>query len=138
MLEFNATFIIAMFSFVVFIIIMNLIFYKPILSIIEERKNFIDENYNDANNSKERAKNLLEEKDKKLDETMKKSRKIILNKTEEANEKSKEILSTTKKEISKEIQMAKENLQNEEVSLDMNSNIDEIADSISKKLLGEV
>ena len=138
MLEFNATFIIAMFSFVVFIIIMNMIFYKPILGIIEKRKNFIDENYNDANNSKERAKNLLEEKDKKIDETMKKSRKMIFNKTEEANEKSKEILSTTKKEISEEIQIAKENLHKEEISLDMNSNIDEIADSISKKLLGEV
>ena len=53
MLEFNATFIVAMLSFIVFITIMNAIFYKPILSVIEKRKDFIDSNYIDAKNSKD-------------------------------------------------------------------------------------
>ena len=38
MMEFNATFLIAMLSFVVFIMIMNAIFYNPILSIIRKRE----------------------------------------------------------------------------------------------------
>ena len=48
MFEFNATFLVAMISFVVFIIIMNAILYKPILSIIEERQAYIDKNNNDT------------------------------------------------------------------------------------------
>ena len=45
MLEFNATFFIAMISFVVFMIIMNAILYKPHERIVTERKNLIDKNY---------------------------------------------------------------------------------------------
>lgn len=62
MLEFNATFLVSMISFIVFIIIMNAIFYKPILGVIEERENFINDHYNDAKNSKDKAQSLLEQK----------------------------------------------------------------------------
>ena len=77
MLEFNATFIIAMISFVVFIFIMNTIFYKPILNIIEERKKLIDSYYNDAKNFKAEAENIIQEKDNKLAETLSKAKAII-------------------------------------------------------------
>ena len=58
MFEFNATFIIAMFSFVVFIMIMNAILYKPVLKVINERQTYIDDNLNAAQNSKTKAKSI--------------------------------------------------------------------------------
>ena len=61
MLEFNATFLVSMISFIVFIIIMNAIFYKPILGVIEERENFINDHYNDAKNSKDKEVQTAEE-----------------------------------------------------------------------------
>ena len=45
MLEFNATFFIAMFSFVIFMMIMNAILYKPLDRIVNARKDLIDKNY---------------------------------------------------------------------------------------------
>ena len=48
MLEFNATFFVAMFSFIIFMIMMNAILYKPITRIEEERENLISKNYKDA------------------------------------------------------------------------------------------
>ena len=48
MFEFNATFIVAILSFTVFIMIMNTIFYRPILSIIMKRENYINSNYEDS------------------------------------------------------------------------------------------
>lgn len=48
MIEFNATFIIAILSFTVFIMIMNAIFYNPILGMIRKRDNYISSNYEDS------------------------------------------------------------------------------------------
>ena len=48
MLEFNATFIVAIISFAVFIVIMNAIFYRPILEIIKKRDDYINSNYFDT------------------------------------------------------------------------------------------
>lgn len=138
MLEFNATFIIAMLSFVVFIIIMNMIFYKPIFKVIEERQKFIDENYNSAKNSKDEAQSLLDNKDLKLTEALKTSRKIIFDKAEVARKKSKEILDEARQVANAEITTAKQELKNEQATMDLDTNINEIAHCISKKLLGEI
>ena len=138
MLEFNATFIVAMFSFMVFIIIMNAIFYKPILSVIEKRKDFIDSNYIDAKNSKEQAELILSNKEKRLEETAKTSKKIILDKTADAEEKSKRLINTAKLQYKEKFDNAKENLKTQEKSVNMNKSIENIAESISKKLLGEI
>ena len=60
-MEFNATFIAALVSFIVFIIIMNWILYKPISDIVEKRKKFIDENNNEAKNNSEKSKVILQD-----------------------------------------------------------------------------
>lgn len=138
MLEFNATFIVAMLSFIVFITIMNAIFYKPILSVIEKRKDFIDSNYIDAKNSKDQAELILSNKEKRLEETAKTSKKIILEKTADAEEKSKKLINTAKLQYKEKIDDAKENLKIQKKSVDMNKSIEDIAESISKKLLGEI
>ena len=89
MLEFNATFLVSMISFIVFIIIMNAIFYKPILGVIEERENFINDHYNDAKNSKDKAQSLLEQKEKRLNDTLSESKKIqtkLMKQTKKQNQ----------------------------------------------------
>ncbi len=55
MIEFNATFLVAMLSFVVFILIMNAIFYNPILGIIRKREDYISSNYEDSKRFEEDA-----------------------------------------------------------------------------------
>ena len=59
MIEFNATFIIAMLSFVIFILIMNAVFYQPVLNIIRKREDYIQSNYEDSANSEKNAKQIL-------------------------------------------------------------------------------
>ena len=55
MIEFNATFLVAMLSFVVFIMIMNAIFYRPILNIMRKRDEYINSNYDEAKELSEQA-----------------------------------------------------------------------------------
>lgn len=139
MLEFNATFIIAMISFVIFILIMNWIFYKPILGVIEERENFINNHYNDAKNSKDRADALLKDKDERLNKTLSDSRKIVSNKVEEANENSKTLTEDAKKTSQDKIAEAKKNLSLDEKNTTeaIKNNVKDLAENISSKILGE-
>lgn len=139
MFEFNATFLIAMISFVVFIIIMNAILYKPILSIINKRENYIDENLNAAKNSKEKAQEILAEKETKLAESSLQARQIVSGRVQQENDKAKRLTEEAKTKTQKNIASAKENLHNEEIQTanSLSGNVRELAESISEKILGE-
>lgn len=67
-MEFNATFLVTIITFVVFVFLMNKILYSPILGIMEERKRVIDNNYNTASENDNKAENLVAEKEEKLAE----------------------------------------------------------------------
>lgn len=62
-MEFNATFLATIVTFIVFVVLMNKILYAPILSIMEERKKFIDSNYKSAENNSQKAQELITEKE---------------------------------------------------------------------------
>ena len=44
-MQFNFTFVLALISFLCFIVIMNKIFYAPLLKIKKEREAFVEDNY---------------------------------------------------------------------------------------------
>ena len=65
-MEFNATFIVAFISFIIFTVIMNIILYKPINDIVSKRKNYIDTNYDKAKDNSEKTKAILEDRKNQL------------------------------------------------------------------------
>ena len=105
MLQFNATFLVAMFSFIVFIMIMNKILYKPISKIVNEREGFINSNYAEAKETTEKSENILKERDEKLVQTKTESRKIISDKVQTAHKEAKiqteAVMKKSREEISK-------------------------------------
>ena len=139
MFEFNATFLIAMISFVVFIIIMNAILYKPILSIISERQSYIDGNLNAAQNSKTKAKNILDEKTQRLNEASAKSKHIIASRVQKENDDAKNLTDKAKADSQLSINSAKASLHNEEIETTnaLKDNVKSLAENISSKILGE-
>ena len=74
MMEFNATFLIAMLSFVVFIMIMNAIFYNPIC-IIRKREDYINSNYEDAKRFENSAQEFNTTRAAKLEQVQEKEEK---------------------------------------------------------------
>lgn len=135
-MEFNATFLVSIVSFIVFIVIMNAIFYKPILKIIEERENFINGNYNAAKNSRDETQVLINKKDSRLTQALTESRKIITDTVNDANEKSKALTDDAKLASSQKIDIAKAQLQEQEKEISQALSIQDIAQSISNKVLG--
>ena len=60
-MEFNATFLATIVTFILFVILMNKILYAPILNIMLERRNFIDKNYQSAQDNNTEADRLNQE-----------------------------------------------------------------------------
>lgn len=138
MIEFNATFIIAMLSFVVFIMIMNTIFYQPILNIIRKRDNYINSNYEESKNNEQTAKEIENKRNSQINATHSKCRKefyTAVNKLQEnvaeevkqAKEANKNTILAEKDKLSKKEQELQQTLQG--------SVVEELAASITAKLL---
>lgn len=138
-MEFNATFIISAISFVIFTVIMNAVFYKPIEKIVNERQKFIDDAYLDAENSNQKADELIQDKEYKLAQTDKTTKNIMVEKVADANKLRDLKIADTKNSTINRINDAKSNLLKEKEN--MKEQIDsvtvELAQKISSKILNE-
>ena len=138
-MEFDATFFIAAISFVLFTIIMNKIFYAPIIKMMEDRELYVASNYKAADEAKVKIKENTDLKNSKLEETRNEGRGIISEKSNEAKRQNTEKIHQAKQELVENIGKMKEELiqeakNSQEVLL---KNVVDISKEISHKLLGE-
>ncbi len=138
-MEFNATFLISAISFVLFTLIMNKIFYKPLEKTMNERQNFIDKTLSEAKFSSDKADAILKDRDEKLAQSVVQAKKTVSDKTNEANEEGKNIINNAKQQTAEQTALAKENLYNESKKLeeDLAPEVERIARLITSKVLKE-
>lgn len=139
MLEFNATFIIAMFSFVVFIMIMNAIFYNPILGIIRKRNDYINSNYEASKRFKADAEEYNTTRTAKLEQTQEKCRHEFRNTVSAAQDEASEKINSAREHTKQEIQSKKQQLADKENELKnaiKETVVNDLASSIAAKFLG--
>lgn len=140
MIEFNATFLVAMLSFVVFIMIMNAIFYRPILNIMRKREEYINSNYNEANSNSEEAQKLDAQRTEKIQQTQNQCRTDIKNIVEEAQNIASKNAQDARAKVKDEIQSRKDSLTRESEALEgalKSGVVTDLASSITSKLLGK-
>ncbi|MBR1461125.1 hypothetical protein IJ596_05785, partial [bacterium] len=77
MFEFNATLIVAMISFVVFMLVMNAVFYRPILEIIRKRDDLVNQNYKEAKELADKAKEINNEYQTSLNSEKERNRVLV-------------------------------------------------------------
>lgn len=138
-MEFNATFIVSALSFIVFSVIMNAIFYKPLQKIVLERKKFIDDHHEEAALTRARSKAVIIDRDEKLDNTKHHSKKIIAEKTTEAKTQKSVIAQEAQQKAFSTINEAKNELyksSNDAKAVLANKVVD-LAQNISSKVLNE-
>lgn len=139
MFEFNATFIVAMLSFAVFIIVMNTIFYRPILEIIRKRENYINSNYEDSKRFNADAEEFKTTHAAKIESTQEKCRHEFKKAVEKAQNKATDKIKMAKENSRFEILQNKEKIMQEEAKLkqDVKHNVvKDLASSIASKILG--
>ena len=141
MFEFNATLIVAMISFVVFMFIMNAIFYRPILDIIKKREDYINSNYKDSENFEKSAQEFKQTHAQKIKETQDRCRQEFRDKIEEVQSFASAEVRNARENSKTEIQNRKDNLLEKENLLKenlKNTVVQDLASEITKKLTSGV
>lgn len=140
MIEFNATFLVAMLSFVVFIMIMNAIFYRPILNIMRKRDEYINSNYDEAKEFSEQAEKLDIKKTETIQQTQNECRAEIKNVVENAQGLASKNVQDARTEVKNEIQLKKDSLVRESEALEgvlKSSVVTDLASSITSKFMSK-
>lgn len=140
MIEFNATFLVAMLSFVVFIMIMNAIFYRPILNIMRKRDEYINSNYDEAEEFSEQAEKLDIKKAETIQQTQNACRTEIKNVVENAQGLASKNVQDARTEVKNEIQLKKDSLVRESEALEgvlQSSVVTDLASSITSKFMSK-
>lgn len=140
MIEFNATFLVAMLSFVVFIMIMNAIFYRPILNIMRKRDEYINSNYDKAKELSEQAEKLDIKKAETIQQTQNECRTEIKNVVENAQGLASKNVQDARTEVKNEIQFKKDSLVRESEALEgvlKSSVVTDLASSITSKFMSK-
>ncbi len=137
-MEFDATFLIAAISFVVFVFIMNKIFYSPILNIMKERQNIVEQNFKSAKDTRHETENKINFHNTELEKSRDKARLAVSETTRQLKEERTKEISEFKENLFGNIAQERENLKNSalEAKEILKDNVVDIAKEISQKLLG--
>lgn len=139
MLEFDATAIVIAISFIVFMLIMNAIFYKPLLKLQDEREDYIANNKQQAQNYQNEAQGLLSEHDEIIKQTKKQAKDIISDVLEKAKNEKGEKVAEANQQASERIRSFHDEMAVAKTQLkdSLSNDMYEIARQISAKILGE-
>jgi len=139
LLTINATLVVIAASFIIFVILMQKIFYGPITEIRRKRKDYIKQMKAEADEAFLETQKL----NKDYQENIKEARKKVFEKTtelmNEANEEKNKVLEDKKQEISEYLGEQKQIIQNDKTQAieALKGQVMDYAYNISKKILGE-
>jgi len=139
MLEIDGTIIIAMISFIVFGFIMNAVLYKPIMQIIEERKNYISSNSAAEKEAEEGAVEYTEKREEELEKSKKDSRKLLAEGTQRLKNKQADEIKDFSVLQKNRADAEKEQIINEakQAETELSHSVSELADMITNKVIGK-
>ena len=137
-MEFNATFLATIVTFILFVFLMNKILYAPILSIMEERKAFIDGNYKSAKENEEKVAELTAEMEAQLAEAKNDARNKYNKALDEYKVQRAEIVTEAQNTAKEEIENSKIELENvsNEVKQSLKGSMTDLANDIVEKVIG--
>ena len=137
-MEFNATFFVAIISFLVFTFVMSKIFYAPLEQIVAERKGIVSKDYEDTKNFEMMSDELLKNRENRLSRADEEAGKLLSDKLNEADAKSKNDVELAGQKsvetIAENSNRLKQEKESAEVSL--KGDVVGLAELISSKVLG--
>ena len=139
MISIDYSFIIVILNFVLLLIVLNKIIYKPIKKFLEERQKAIASDLDEAKASRKQAEKLVEEKSEELKHSAEEIRKMKNAATSDAEGKARDIMKNAKEQEKRILQDTEEQLETEKVKV-MEVIEDELAEMVaelSAKFLSE-
>lgn len=138
MLEFNATFFVAMFSFIIFMMIMNSVLYKPLARIQKERAEIIQKENDATRLTEEKTENLKQQQQANIEKSRLVARDNFNKKVYEYKERKETILSTARDLAKKDLAISNAELEGDEkeARLLLKTQINDLASAVASKVLG--
>ena len=138
-MQFNFTFVIALISFLCFVIIMNKIFYAPLLKIKKEREAFVEDNYKTVEESQKEIDEKTNYKETELEKSREQARNLIKTETKKLRDERDDKLAEYKIDLYLQIDLEQENLRQSalEAKEVLKDKVVDIAKDVSYLLLGD-
>ena len=137
-MEFNATFLVTIISFLIFVFLMNKILYEPIGRIVAQRRKFVEDNLRFAADNHAKAEEILNQKEAKLQCAKIEARNKYSDSVNQFKLQKDEIIKKAQKEAGEGLWYACENLDklSNEAKEALKARMTELSSDIAEKILG--
>lgn len=138
-MEFDATFIIAAISFILFVFIMNAILYSPVLKVMQSRQSYVEENFIQAKETANEIEKQTQYRNSELDKSRNKAQNMVAEKSGELKNQRAEKISAYKEESYGNIAKERDSLRQSALDAKeiLKDRVVDIAKGISSKILGD-
>ncbi|MEA2096109.1 MAG: F0F1 ATP synthase subunit B [Candidatus Cloacimonadota bacterium] len=139
MISIDYSLIIVILNFVLLLIVLNKILYKPIKKFLGERQQKIASDLDEAKASQTQAEKLVEQKNDELKQSAEEIRKMKNAATSDAEGKAKDIMKNAKEQEKRILQDTEEQLETEKVKVMeiIEDELTEMVAELSSKFLSE-
>lgn len=138
MLEFNLTLPIMMVLFLVFAVLMDLVFFRPVAGILEKRREYVKEQQEKAATATQQVQSLQADYEARLKAAHGQAQDAIQAAIKEAEAKRQATLDQVQSEVEKEVAEARNSIQSERTAAiaSLQNEVGGFADLIKRKVLG--
>lgn len=137
-MEFNATFLVTIISFIVFVYLMNKILYAPIQKVVTEREDFVNSNLKDAETNNDKANALSKDRDNKISNARNDARLVYIDSLNGYKKQKDDYIHNTQEDVNNELNNAYQGLENlsNETKEGLKGKMTDLANDIVEKMLG--
>nr|YP_009504581.1 ATP synthase CF0 B' subunit [Cyanophora sudae]AWW13669.1 ATP synthase CF0 B' subunit [Cyanophora sudae] len=136
MFDFDATLPVMMVQLLVLMLILNAVFYKPLIKVLDERKTYIQSNFNEAEKCLEQTAELTTQYEAKITDARQNALKLTNTTRSEIQKFVSEKLEEAQKKADSELATAtnKLELQKDEALKSLESEVENLSSKILEKL----
>jgi F-type H+-transporting ATPase subunit b len=137
--DFDATLPLMALQFIVLVVVLNALFYKPLTKAIDDRDEFIRKNLLEARERLAKTENLTKQYDQELAETRRKSQATIAAAQADAQKIAQEKMQSAQAEAQTQREQAQQEIEQQkaEAFTSLEQQVDALSRQILEKLLGE-
>lgn len=137
-MEFNGTFLVTIISFVVFVFLMNKILYEPVLKIVAQRRAFVDDNLQAADENHRKVCEISAQKDAQLKGARNEARVKYSEAVDEYKLRKDDIVQQAQKDAADEFNRTYEELINmsNQAKEGLKARMTDLANDIVEKVIG--
>lgn len=138
-MEFDATFLVAVISFLLFVYLMNKIFYAPVLKIMQDRQALVEHNFQSAHDTKKAVEAQVAHRNNELDKSREEARNLIAEHSQKFKAERNIRIAQYKEQLYSDVVNQRETLRSSAIEAKevLKDNVVNIAKDISQLILGD-